>query len=106
MRQIDDEMRDMLMMANDTRSAIREMNEAFEGDQEVEYIAETVNDRLKVHKQKRKRTHDRLATAKARALEPIMEEKDNEYALVLHDSQKNYKIRQMAWIRSQDHQHN
>lgn len=79
-------MRDMLMMANDTKSAIREMNEAFEGDQEVEYIAETVNDRLKVSKQKRKRTHDRLATAKARALEPIMEEKDNEYAVVLHDS--------------------
>lgn len=50
LRQIDDEMRDMLMMANDTRSAIREMNEAFEGDQEVEYIAEQVNDRLKVHK--------------------------------------------------------
>lgn len=32
MRVIDDEMRDMLMMANNTQDAIKEMNEAFEGD--------------------------------------------------------------------------
>jgi len=32
MKLIDDDMRDMLMMAQDTRSAIREMNEAFAGD--------------------------------------------------------------------------
>jgi hypothetical protein len=32
MKLINDEMRDMLMMAKDTKSAIREMNEAFSGD--------------------------------------------------------------------------
>lgn len=32
MKLIDDDMRDMLNMAKDTRSAIREINEAFSGD--------------------------------------------------------------------------
>jgi hypothetical protein len=32
MKLINDEMRDMLMMAKDTKSAIKEMNEAFSGD--------------------------------------------------------------------------
>ena len=44
-------------------------------------MSEEVGDRLRVHKLKRRRTVDRLATAKQRPLEPIMEEK-NEYALV------------------------
>jgi hypothetical protein len=35
MKLINDEMRDMLMMAKDTKSAIREMNEAFSGDQDI-----------------------------------------------------------------------
>lgn len=39
MKMIDDEMRDMVMMSKDTRSAIREMNEAFSGEQETEFIA-------------------------------------------------------------------
>jgi hypothetical protein len=32
MKMINDEMRDMLMMAKDTRGAIKEMNAAFLGD--------------------------------------------------------------------------
>lgn len=51
MRVIDDEMRDMLSMSKDTRGAIREMNEAFAGDQETEFITEEQDNKiLKVHK--------------------------------------------------------
>lgn len=85
MKLIDDDMRDMLMMAQDTRSAIREMNEAFAGDQETEYIAEEKNNKIKVKKVVRKRTVDRVTTAKTRALEPILEVDDqvtNAFALV------------------------
>jgi len=32
MRLLNDEMRDMLMMSRDTKTAIREMNEAFTGE--------------------------------------------------------------------------
>ena len=32
MKLINDEMRDILLMAKDTKSAIREMNEAFRGE--------------------------------------------------------------------------
>lgn len=38
MQLLNDEMREMLMMAKDTKSAIREMNDAFKGDQESDYI--------------------------------------------------------------------
>lgn len=82
MKLIDNEMNDMLSMSKDTRSAIREMNEAFSGDQEVEFITEESNNRLKVLKKTRRRTVDRVATAKTRALEPILEERNDEYALV------------------------
>ena len=46
---IDDEMRDMIMVSKDTRSAIREMNEAFKGENtETEYIAQDVGSRIQV----------------------------------------------------------
>ena len=35
MKIIDDEMRDIIMVSKDTRSAIWEMNEAFSGDNET-----------------------------------------------------------------------
>ena len=46
---IDDELRDLKMMSGDTIAAIREMNDAFEGEQEINYTA-TVdkNDKLTV----------------------------------------------------------
>lgn len=44
---IDDEMRDMLMVSKDTRSAIREMNEAFKGEgTETEYIAQDIGSKI------------------------------------------------------------
>ena len=73
MKMIDDEMRDMLMMSKDTRGAIRDMNDAFKGDQETEFVAKEQGNKIKVQKITRKRTLDRLATAKGRPLEPIME---------------------------------
>jgi hypothetical protein len=74
---IDDEMRDMLMVSRDTRSAIREMNEAFKGEgTETEYIAQDIGSKIQV--QKIVRRVDRVATAKTRALEPILEQQ-NEY---------------------------
>jgi hypothetical protein len=87
MKIIDDEMRDMVIMSKDTRSAIREMNDAFSGEQETEFIAEEHNNKIKVQKVvTRKRTFDRMKTAKGRPLEPIMElEADlvtNDFALV------------------------
>ncbi len=93
LKMIDDEMRDMLMMSQDTRSAIREMNEAFAGDNQTEYIAEERNNKIKVSKVTRKRTLDRLATAKTRALEPIMEETNNRYAIVPVDDKEQRKKR-------------
>lgn len=38
MQLLNDDLRDMLMMARDTKTAIREMNEAFSGDNENEYV--------------------------------------------------------------------
>ena len=38
LKQINDEMRDMLLMAGDTRGAIKEMNEAFNGEAEFDYV--------------------------------------------------------------------
>lgn len=57
---IDDEMRDMVMMSKDTRNAIREMNEAFSGEHETEFIAEEQNNKIKVQKVTRRRTFDRM----------------------------------------------
>lgn len=37
---IDDEMRDMMLMSKDTFGAIREMNEAFSGENQTEYLAQ------------------------------------------------------------------
>jgi hypothetical protein len=59
MKMINDEMRDMLMMAKDTRGAIKEMNAAFAGDQEVDYVAEVRNKKTKVKKVTRHKTVDR-----------------------------------------------
>jgi hypothetical protein len=60
MKMIDDEMRDMVMMSKDTRNAIREMNEAFSGEHETEFIAEEQNNKIKVQKVTRRRTFDRM----------------------------------------------
>jgi hypothetical protein len=59
MKMINDEMRDMLMMAKDTRGAIKEMNAAFAGYQEVDYVAEVRNKKTKVKKVTRHKTVDR-----------------------------------------------
>lgn len=56
LKQINDEMRDMLMMAGDTRGAIKEMNEAFDGEQEFDYITQvTKSGKHRVKKVSRKR---------------------------------------------------
>lgn len=70
-------------MARDSDSRndmIREINEVFEGKEGYELVSEIKDDRMIVKKQ-RKKTFDRLATAKGRPLEPILEE-NNDYALV------------------------
>ena len=97
-KMIDDEMRDMLLMSKDTRGAIREMNDAFkgEGDLESQFVAEEHNNKLQVRKViTRKRTLDRLATAKGRPLEPIMEERGHkdQYALVAVDTEQQKRVR-------------
>lgn len=48
------------------------MNEAFSGDNETQYTAEQVDNKLVISKSRR-RTTDRVKTAKIRALEPILE---------------------------------
>ena len=54
MKMINDEMRDMLMMAQDTSGAIKEMNEAFSGEQEFDYITTvTKGNKTKVRKVRR-----------------------------------------------------
>lgn len=95
---IDDEMRDMLLMSKDTRGAIREMNDAFKGESDLEsqFVAEEHNNKLQVRKViTRKRTLDRLATAKGRPLEPIMEERlyKDQYALVAVDTEQQKRVR-------------
>ena len=51
MKMINDEMRDMLMMARNTEGAIKDMNEAFAGDAEFEYIQQKMkNGKNKVKK--------------------------------------------------------
>lgn len=50
MKLINDEMRDMLMMAKDTKSAIKEMNEAFSGELVVDYVATVRGKKTKVSK--------------------------------------------------------
>jgi hypothetical protein len=72
MKIINDEMRDMLMMSKDTKSAIQDMNAAFAGDQDVEYIAQVHGNKTRVKKVARRKTVDRASvTAHNRALEPI-----------------------------------
>lgn len=91
MKLINDEMRDMLMMSKDTRGAIREMNDAFTGDADVEYIAQVHNNKTKVKKVARRKTVDRAAvTAKDRELEPIYEVDDSR-ALIAFDNPKQKK---------------
>lgn len=87
MRLLNDEMRDMLMMSRDTKTAIREMNEAFTGEQESDYIhyKDSKSKKSKVKKVVRQKTVERPhGTAQNKALEPIMEseEVDNTFALV------------------------
>jgi hypothetical protein len=87
MRLLNDEMRDMLMMARDTKTAIREMNEAFTGDLDSDYIQfkDAKTKKSKVKKVVRQKTVERPhGTAQNKALEPIMEseEVDNTFALV------------------------
>ena len=87
MRLLNDEMRDMLMMSRDTKTAIREMNEAFTGEQESDYIhfKDSKTKKSKVKKVVRQKTVERPhGTAQNKALEPIMEteEVDNTFALV------------------------
>lgn len=56
LKQINDEMRDMLMMAGDTRGAIKEMNEAYAGEQEFDYVNQvTKSGKHRVKKVARKR---------------------------------------------------
>ena len=56
MKQINDEMRDMLMMAGNTRGAIKEMNEAFAGEQEYDYVEQvSKSGRHRLKKVSRKR---------------------------------------------------
>lgn len=60
MKVINDEMRDMLMMAQDTSGAIKEMNEAFKGDNEYDYISTmTKNNKTKIKKVRRQKTVER-----------------------------------------------
>lgn len=86
MRSLNVEMNEIMRMANDTSDAIKEMNEAFQGETETEFIATQIQDRLEVQKvSKRKQSLGRAMTAKHRALEPIYEV-SNEYALVPVDN--------------------
>lgn len=59
MKLINDEMRDMLMMAKDTGGAIKDMNSAFAGDAEFDYIPQTKGKKTKVRKVMRQKTVDR-----------------------------------------------
>ena len=78
MKLINDEMRDMLMMAKDTKSAIKEMNEAFSGELVVDYVATVRGKKTKVSKISRRQTVDRNAlTAQNKELEPIYEVDDS-----------------------------
>ena len=74
-------MLDLARNSDQRSDMIREINEVFEGREDYELVSEIKDDRMVVKKQ-RKRTFDRLATAKGRPLEPILEEVNNEYALV------------------------
>ena len=79
MRHLNDEMRDMLMMSRDTKTAIREMNEAFSGEQESDYIhfKDSKTKKSKVKKVVRQKTMERPhGTAQNKALEPIMESEE------------------------------
>lgn len=87
MKLINDEMREILLMAKDTKNAIREMNEAFRGDQEVEYVVTKHKNKTKVSK--RKKTVDARQALTA-PLQPIYEVDDSK-ALVQFQNPKTKK---------------
>ena len=94
MKVINDEMRDILMMAKDTKSAIQEMNDAFKGEQEVDYVPVVKGNKVRVKKVARRKTVERQAsTAHNRELEPVYEvqDQDDSRALIAFDNPKQKK---------------
>lgn len=101
-------MRDMLLMAGDTRGAIKEMNEAFNGEAEFDYVEQrTKTGRLRIKKvaKRRDNTTGRMAnTAKDRELHPIQEDlRDDSMALVAYDPIEKKKVRKDLKQRAKKH---
>ena len=79
----------MLMMAQNPTGAIREVNEAFNGEQAVDYVASQVKGKSKIKRVARRRTQERTAaqTMKDR-LAVVDEERDDSMALLPFDDSK------------------
>ena len=84
-RNLDEELRDMLDVAKNTKAALREIDEAFTGNQAYDVLLDDVSKKVKLKNKKRSGTLDvRNGTAPQKKLEPIdeAEERNDEYALV------------------------
>jgi hypothetical protein len=98
----------MLLMAGDTRGAIKEMNEAFNGEAEFDYVEQRMRNgklRLKKVAKKRDNTTGRMAhTAKDKELHPIQEDlRDDSMALVAFDPIEKKKLRKDLKQRAKKH---
>ena len=74
-KKIDEDLRDMMDFSKNTKAALQEINDAFQGDQKYDVIIDDITKRVKLKKKKRQiTTDDRNATAQLKNLGLIEEE--------------------------------
>jgi hypothetical protein len=92
LKKLNDDMRAMLKTAQDTRSAIREVNEAFHGEQEFDYIAQIKGRKTRVKKVARRKLTDRGQGASC-LLNPISDRQTDQAVVVFDNSKQKQRLR-------------